>query len=148
MTKLKHIPKLNIKVEEEPKIIKLKDLKIPEGMRLLTFQEAIYIYDNDLLNNFPCSDWDLIQQFSKKNLEKDYKLAALNSYWNGDRLLVHGGGFDNDGGCASAEKFLSDALRFVGVKGDAAVRNRYVEFSEDFLALVFVDIHGMLFGFT
>jgi hypothetical protein len=104
-----YIKELKIKVRIKPVITKIKDIKIPEGYRLLTFQEAVYIYDNKLLKDFPCKEWDLIQQFSKLNLDKGYKYSALYSLWGDGRLDVVGYCFDDsDDGYAFRVRFCKD----------------------------------------
>ena len=104
------IPELKIEVETKLRQpVTGKDIQIPRGWRLMTFEEACWIYDNlnKELEIGKKTEW--IEYYSSRMKERGY-FAAL--YSNGDfdyRLYVDGYYRSGDRyGCAFGVRFVRD----------------------------------------
>ena len=69
--------------------IKFKDIQIPEGCSLLTFEEAVFLFDNhqEVFNIGKNREW--IEHYSKKMKEDGY-FASLSSCVDDRQLYVLG----------------------------------------------------------
>ena len=76
--------------------IKSKDIQIPKGCSLLTFEEAIFLFDNhqEVFNIGKNREW--IEHYSKRMREEGY-FAGLDSYWDSRQLCVVGFGWGVSG---------------------------------------------------
>lgn len=103
------IKELGIEVETKlRKAVKFKDIKVPKGWRLLTFQDCCFIYDN-LYEEIPIGkEIEWIEHYSKRMKERGYA-SALDSDWDDGRLDVGGDGYDDvSGGYAFGVRFCRD----------------------------------------
>jgi hypothetical protein len=95
------IPELNLEVETElRKRVKKSEIKIPKGWRLLTFSEASYILEKNILK----LGLEKIEWITLKD-----KVASLDSDMYGDRLNVNGYSWsDLDIGCGFGVRFCKE----------------------------------------
>lgn len=103
------IPELKIEVEKElrPRV-KFKDIIIPKGWRLMTFQEGCYIFDN--VPEIELSkDYEWIKHYSKRMEKSGYVSALYRGWLVDDRLYVDGNGDGNyRNGYAFGVRFVRD----------------------------------------